>query len=168
MVKNRKDSHSAPTVEKPDESLPVAEGENHSEIKSFPGAFIPSKSQNPPPQTEESTPKPFPPLAELKADILRVLRQDRHSLAAAMEKSGHWDFNENILSLSFNSPFESTFIEKESREIESIIKGHLGWTVQIKTVIKEEEDSILNEEIEEQVELVLNVFRGTIVNRSEI
>lgn len=156
------------TDEKPVASGPSPERDaNQREDQSFQGAFNPSKGENSPSPSVETPSKPLPPLEELKTEVLRVLRQDRHSLAAAMEKSGLWDFKDNILALSFNSPFESTFIEKESKEIESIIKTHLGWTVQIKTVIKEEEEIILNEETEEQVELVLNVFRGTIVNRSE-
>jgi hypothetical protein len=121
-----------------------------------------------PTTTVETSTKSIPSLEEMKKEILKALRQDRHSLAAAMEKSRHWNFENPNLSLSFDSPFESTFIEKESREIEHIIKEQLGWEVSIKTLINQSEDLSVDEEIEEQVELVRNIFRGTIINRSSV
>ena len=129
---------------------------------------IPSVKESVPPPSipAERVSLPVPPLSEMKKEILKALRQDRHSLAAAMEKSGHWDFQNEILSLSFDSPFESTFIEKESRDIEGIIKDHLGWSLKIRTVINQNEEDPGDEETEEQVELVRNVFRGTIIDRS--
>lgn len=108
----------------------------------------------------------FPQLPEFREKILKALRQERHSLAAAMDKSGSWNLEGNNLSLSFNSPFESTFIEKESREIEAIVKKALGWKLHIKTIVKHKQEEHLNQEVEEQVELVRNIFRGTLVNRS--
>jgi len=108
----------------------------------------------------------LPPLNELRGQVIKALREDRHSLAAAMEKSEVWHLNENELSLTFNSPFESTFIEKECREIERIVKKALGWDILIKTVINEKKEASLDEELEEQVELIRTIFRGTIINRS--
>lgn len=105
-------------------------------------------------------------MAEFKEKILKSLRQVRHSLAAAMEKSQVWDLKDTVLSLSFNSPFESTFIEKESREIEKIIKDSLSWEISIKTIVKKKESESINQKPDEQVELVRSVFRGTVINRS--
>lgn len=108
----------------------------------------------------------FPPMDEFREKILKALRQERHSLAAAMDKSGSWTLEGNSLNLSFNSPFESTFIEKESREIETIIKKALGWNLHIITIVKHKQEEHLNQDVEEQVELVRNIFRGTLINRS--
>jgi len=110
--------------------------------------------------------KPLPPVSELKAAVIKALREDRHSLAAAMEKSEIWTIMGNTLNLTFNSPFESTFIEKECREIEGIIQKSLGWDIRINTIIKEKNEVSQVEKQDEQVELVQNVFRGTIINRS--
>jgi len=110
--------------------------------------------------------EPLPPVSELKAAVIKALREDRHSLAAAMEKSEIWTIMGNTLNLTFNSPFESTFIEKECREIEGIIQKSLGWDIRINTIIKEKNEVSQVEKLDEQVELVQNVFRGTIINRS--
>lgn len=179
--KKLKERHSTPAVsrekssEKPDsipgyDSIPSEafleeeRNENHSENyaetqqdKSMQGTSVPQ---------EDIKSVPLPPLPEFRENVLKALREDRHSLAAAMDKSGNWNLDGNSLTLSFNSPFESTFIEKESREIETIIKKSLGWILQIKTIVKHKEEESLSEENEEQVELVRNIFRGTLINRS--
>jgi len=131
-----------------------------------PHQAIPESHEVFPGENDESFNATLPPLGELKFPIIKALREERHSLAAAMEKSEHWKIDGQILSLTFSNPFESTFIEKECREIERIIKSSLGWDIKIKTVINEKNDTSSDEELEEQVELVRNVFRGTIVNRS--
>ncbi len=109
----------------------------------------------------------LPPLEELKPRILKALRDERHSLAAAMEKSGHWTVEGQTVTLRFNTPFESTFIEKESREIEGIVKSALGLDINIKTVVKQIKEETLNQELDEQVQLIQNIFRGTLINRSK-
>ncbi|MDC7240414.1 MAG: hypothetical protein PQJ50_08635 [Spirochaetales bacterium] len=109
----------------------------------------------------------LPPLDELKPKILKALRDERHSLAAAMEKSGNWSVEGSVITLSFNSPFESTFIEKESREIENMLKKSLGLNLQIKTVVKQIKKEALKENVDDQVKLVQNIFRGTLINRSK-
>ncbi|MDC7233625.1 MAG: hypothetical protein PQJ58_10360 [Spirochaetales bacterium] len=109
----------------------------------------------------------FPPMPEFREKVLKALRQERHSLSAAMDKSPHWNLEGTVLTLPFNSTFESTLIEKESREIETIIKKDLGWSLQIKTIVKHKKEEAQSQEIEEQVKLVLNIFRGTLINRSK-
>jgi DNA polymerase III subunit gamma/tau len=188
--KKLRERHAAPVVstetasEKP-VSIPVNDSipseaileeeinENHSENnterqqeKSPLSKASPQDTQQETVSNENIKSVPLPPLPEFRESVLKALREDRHSLAAAMDKSENWDLDGSSLTLSFNSPFESTFIEKESREIETIIKESLGWSLQIKTIVKQKEEETLSEENEEQVELVRNIFRGTLINRS--
>ncbi len=109
----------------------------------------------------------FPPVDNLKDQILGALRRVRHSLAAAMEKAELWDVNGNTLTLTFRTAFEISFLEKERHEIEKIILESLNYTLQLKTQLKKHEEESVHNEVEEQVELVRSVFRGTIMKRSQ-
>ncbi|MBF9015226.1 MULTISPECIES: DNA polymerase III subunit gamma/tau [unclassified Oceanispirochaeta] len=151
VINEKEERRETPTVRHTENQL-----QNLKEIEDAPGEIQQETVQN----------EPLPPLPEFREKVLIALRQERHSLAAAMDKSGSWDLDGSGLTLSFNSPFESTFIEKESREIEAIVKKALGWSLHIKTIVKHKKEEDLNQEVEEQVELVRNIFRGTLINRS--
>ena len=160
MVQSKKE------IPSPDQPVPAIHSVNDSFEESSGAVESEHLPEYSPAEDESAGSEPLPPVGELKGAVLKALREDRFSLAAAMEKSESWVLNGNTLSLTFNSPFESTFIEKECREIEGIIRKSLGWDVRINTVIKEREDESRSEDLEEQVELVRNIFRGTIINRS--
>ncbi len=110
---------------------------------------------------------PLPGMPEVKDRILTALRKERHTLAAAMEKASAWAIVDTTLNLTFGTPFESTLVQKEGREIERIIKSGLGWDLKISTRVKEKRDNESSEQKDEQVELFKSVFRGTLVNRSK-
>ena len=57
-------------------------------------------------------------------------------------------------------------VKKESPEIEKIIREDLGWILKINTTVSPGKEKSANPENEAQVDLVLTVFRGTVVERS--
>lgn len=109
----------------------------------------------------------LPPMDTLKDQILGALRRVRHSLAATMEKAEQWEMNGDTLVLTFRSTFEKSFLEKERHEIEKIILESLNYRLHLDTQLRKREEQSTSHEVEEQVELVRSVFRGTIMKRSE-
>jgi len=98
----------------------------------------------------------------MKEKILKVVRKNSMSTAAGLDNAESWTQDKEKLTLTFNSPFASTLIEKEARSIEKIIREELGWDIKFYTAVKRAE-SEKSEAVEEQVELVRSVFRGTII-----
>jgi hypothetical protein len=119
------------------------------------------------PGTAPAVSNDLPPMDTLKEQILGSLRKVRHSLAATMEKAEQWAVNGDTLVLTFRSTFEKSFLEKERHEIEKIILESLNYRLQLDTQLRKREEQSTSHEVEEQVELVRSVFRGTIVKRSE-
>ena len=84
------------------------------------------------------------------------------SIAAGLDKAEIWERKGEKVLLTFNSPFASTLVEKEFKTIQKIILDKLGWNIQFSTKIKREQ-IVQDETVEEQVELVRSIFRGTII-----
>jgi len=102
------------------------------------------------------------PIGELREKILGAVRKNKLSLSAALEKSAKWERSGDSIILYYEDSFACSMIEKESRDIEKMIGEALGWHTELKSrIIKKEETREVI--VEEQVELVRNVFRGTIV-----
>ena len=51
---------------------------------------------------------------ELKTRLLKHLKSANMSLHAALNKSKKWDLKNKVLTLTFNSLFESSFVTRES------------------------------------------------------
>ena len=116
-----------------------------------------------PEKNHSETPLPDLSPEELKKKILLVVRKKSLSIAAGLEKAEKWIRDEGNITLVFNSPFASNLVEKEFRKIESIIENNLGWKIHFSKDIKKTVSEEKDDTIEEQVELVRSVFRGTIL-----
>ena len=130
----------------------------------MPSGAVPLKEAEQPKREapQEKKAPPAIPLPELKEKILKAVRKSSMSQAAGLDKAESWERDKNNIRLIFNSPFACTLIEKESRGIEKIIREELGWDVHLITDVMRE-DIQENEKVEEQVELIRSVFRGTII-----
>ncbi len=104
------------------------------------------------------------PLEELKEKILTAVRRESISIAAGLEKAEKWKIQDNTITLVFNSPFAGSLVKKEFRTIQNIIKDKLTWNVSFTAAVNKVEKSD-DPALEEQVELVRSVFRGTIVKK---
>ena len=105
---------------------------------------------------------PDMPVETIREKILNVVREKSVSIAAGLEKAEKWDRQENRIILSFSSPFASTLVEKESHTIEAIVKSTLDWDMKLVNDVKRAE-TVQENTVEEQVELIRSVFRGTVI-----
>jgi len=86
------------------------------------------------------------------------------SLHAALNKARKWELDDNVLTLTFSSLFESSFVTRESNFIIDEIRKLLNLELRIDTVSeigamagKSENKS------DPQIDLVKSVFRGQLI-----
>lgn len=100
----------------------------------------------------------------LRKKLLKHLRSANMSLYAALNKARKWELNDKILTLTFNSLFESSFVTRESNFIIDEIKKLFELDLRIDTVseIGELADKDENKS-DPQIDLVKSVFRGQLI-----
>ena len=101
---------------------------------------------------------------DLKLKLLKHLKSANMSLYAALSKSKKWNLKGNVLTLTFNSLFESSFVNRESAFIMEEIKKIFQRDIKIDTVSDIGTVSDNNEmKSDPQVDLVKSVFRGQLI-----
>ena len=105
---------------------------------------------------------------ELKTRLLKHLKSANMSLHAALNKSKKWELTDKVLTLTFNSLFESSFVTRESTFIIDEIKKLFDVDIRIDTVSdigavsgKKENKS------DPQIDLVKSVFRGQLIKENK-
>jgi len=111
---------------------------------------------------QESDREPELDSGELKSRLLKHLKSANMSLYAALSKAYKWDLNEKVLTLTFRSLFESSFVNRESSFIIDEIKKLFDKDIRIETVsnVEAQEEK---EETDPQIDLVKSVFRGQLI-----
>jgi len=101
---------------------------------------------------------------ELRTRVLKHLKSANMSLHAALNKARKWELDDNVLTLTFSSLFESSFVTRESNFIIDEIRKLLNLELRIDTVSeigamagKSENKS------DPQIDLVKSVFRGQLI-----
>ncbi len=146
----------------PAKASPVMkEPEPPAEVEVKPEIPVPEEKAS---ETAAASVVPETDVEELKQKILTVLRRESISIAAGLEKAVKWKKEESNITLLFDSPFAGSLVKKEFRTIEKIILKELGWQVLFTAAVKKNE-SHEEKQLEEQVELVRSVFRGTIIKK---
>lgn len=101
---------------------------------------------------------------ELKTGLLKHLKSANMSLYAALNKAKKWELNDNILTLTFNSLFESSFVTRESNFIIDEIKKLFDLSLRIDTVSDLDNPASKSEDKSDpQIDLVKSVFRGQLI-----
>lgn len=101
---------------------------------------------------------------ELKTRLLKHLKSANMSLHSALSKAKKWELTDKILTLTFNSLFESSFVTRESTFIIDEIKKIFKMELRIDTVSEIGEVTGENETITDpQINLVKSVFRGQLI-----
>ena len=101
---------------------------------------------------------------EIKNKLLKHLKSANMSLYAALNKSKKWVLNDKLLTLTFNSLFESSFVNRESTFIIDEIKKLFKLDIRIETISEIGNLSDNNEKKSDpQIDLVKSVFRGQLI-----
>jgi DNA polymerase III subunit gamma/tau len=101
---------------------------------------------------------------ELKTRLLKHLKSANMSLHAALSKAKKWELNNKVLTLTFNSLFESSFVTRESNFIIDEIKKLFELEIRIDTISEIGEMSGKSEnKTDPQIDLVKSVFRGQLI-----
>jgi len=101
---------------------------------------------------------------ELQARLLKHLKSANMSLYAALNKSKKWELKDRILTLTFNSLFESSFVKRESTFISDEIKKIFSIDIRIDSVSEIGAASGAKEnKSDPQIDLVKSVFRGQLI-----
>ena len=101
---------------------------------------------------------------ELKTRLLKHLKSANMSLHSALSKAKKWELTEKVLTLTFNSLFESSFVTRESTFIIDEIKKIFEMELRIDTVSEIGQGSGKNEnKSDPQIDLVKSVFRGQLI-----
>ncbi|MBB6482323.1 DNA polymerase III subunit gamma/tau [Spirochaeta isovalerica] len=111
---------------------------------------------------EEPAGEPELSSVELKNRLLKHLKSANMSLYAALSKAQRWELNDKILTLTFRSLFESSFVNRESSFIIDEMKKLFDKDIRIETVSNVEEQE-KKEESDPQIDLVKSVFRGQLI-----
>lgn len=102
---------------------------------------------------------------ELKIKLLKHLKSANMSLHAALRKAKKWDLSDKVLTLTFNSLFEASFVNRESTFIIDEIKKLFDLDIRIDTVSEVGEVSGEKEiKTDPQVDLIKSVFRGQLIS----
>jgi DNA polymerase-3 subunit gamma/tau len=100
----------------------------------------------------------------IKVKLLKHLKSANMSLYAALSKAERWELSDKVLTLTFNSLFESSFVTRESSFIIDEIKKLFSMEIRIDTIseIGEVSEKTQNQS-DPQVDLVKTVFRGQLL-----
>lgn len=119
-----------------------------------------------PPAVEKKAVKPEETITseELQTKLLKHLKSANMSLYAALSKAGKWQLKGKILTLTFKSLFESSFVKRESSFIIDEIKKLFDLDLRIEAVsdLSSEDDKDENRQ-DPQIDLVKSVFRGQLL-----
>ncbi|MBN2657533.1 MAG: DNA polymerase III subunit gamma/tau [Spirochaetales bacterium] len=99
---------------------------------------------------------------ELQNGLLKHLKSANMSLYAALSKAQKWELKDKVLTLTFRSLFESSFVNRESSFIIDEMKKLFEKDIRIETISNVEEQE-KKEESDPQIDLVKSVFRGQLI-----
>ncbi len=103
-------------------------------------------------------------LDDIKVILLKHLKSANMSLFAALNKAKKWEIEGNVFKLTFNSLFESSFVQRESTFIIDEIKKLFKIDVRI-DIFSDLEEVLDKNSIKKdpQIELVKSIFRGQLI-----
>jgi hypothetical protein len=112
-------------------------------------------------------------LPELRAALIRSLSRDRGILASGIEKSPPWEWAEasvdEKLLIPVRDPLTAGLLKKDYPFIRQILGDLWGKPLAIEVLeIPEEPGALKEPDLAPQAELVLRMFRGTVVKKSDM
>jgi hypothetical protein len=135
---------------------------------------VPAVDAAPAPLAEEAAPGvelPRLELPELRAALIRTLSQDRGILASGLEKSLPWEWAGEQLLIPVQDPLTAELLKKERpfirQSLENLWRKPLAFEIiERNDGAADSPDSPKEPELSPQVEMVLRMFRGTVVTTS--
>lgn len=105
-------------------------------------------------------------IAQLRGAVMADLAVNNSFLAAAVEKTGEWKVLDNKVETYVESEYEQSLLKRNAPDIAKVISCVIGKQVSFEILVQKKDSAdTVKKKLPEQIKIVLDVFKGSIVGR---